>query len=386
MGRLPFSRGEPALPDRVDRARYDIWRYAALYAPPVPPGAWLSLGEGWTPAVEVPGLAGALGLERLVLKREDLNPTGSHKDRGLAFQMAVVRAELPEWSWVTISSSGNAAIAAAAYAALARLRLAAFISPATSPGKMAQLVQLGACVFVTPQALSMAEALAVTRRIPNLRPSTHAHAVEGFQSIAWEIAETVAPVDALFTFASSATSFVALGRAFQRAAEVTGQPWAPALHAVQGTGAQPIAEVFDRRHLPSVRGRLGALGTRKTRRAGEAKRWILASGGSGWVMTDVEADAASALLYAHGIDTSLEGAASLAAAYRAARAGVVRSAVVVLTGRQRDVAESPSPDNAAERVHHVFDLRQVESVLDRAPGEPPPLPTISPDEDEGSFA
>jgi threonine synthase len=353
----------------------------------VPPSGWLTLGEGWTPAVEAPRLAERLGLERLVLKREDLNPTGSHKARGLAFQLAVARMELPPGSWVTISSSGNAAMAAAAYAALAQLRLAAFIAPATPPAKVASLVRLGATVFVTPRALSMAEELAISRRIPNLRPSTHAHAVEGFQSIGWEIVETLAPVEALFTFVSSGTSFVALGRALQRAGEVTARPWAPALHAVQGTGAQPIAGLFDRRRVSEVRGRLGALGARKTRRAGEAKRWILATGGSGWVITDEEAAAAGALLADHGLETSLEGAAALAAAHRAARAGLIRTAVVLLTGRPPAPAEVPPVDGGGEHLVHVFDLHQVEAVLDEAPAPvPPPLPPLVPEDDEGRFA
>lgn len=298
----------------------------------VPPAARLTLGEGGTPAVEAPEIAAAVGLARLVLKREDANPTGSHKARGLAFQVSALRAERPDLAWLTISSSGNAAIAAAAYARAGGLKLAAFVAPDTPADKLCRLDQLGARVFRSNHALSLAQALAEQRGIPNLRPSTDPLAVEGFQSIGWEIAEVVTPVDALFTFVSSGTSFVAIGRAFARADEVTSRPWQPQLHAVQGTGAHPIAGEFDPRELPDTRGRLGDRGARKTRRVGEAKRRIRATGGSGWVITDAEADAAAGVLMNHDIDTSLEGAASLAAARRAAAGGAVRSAVVVLTG------------------------------------------------------
>ena len=189
------------MPTEIDPARRDIWRYAALYAPWLPVASRMTLGEGGTPAVEMPCLAVEYGLARLVLKREDVNPTGSHKARGVAFQVSALRAANPELRWLTISSSGNAALAAAAYARAAGISLAAFVAPATPESTLVRLAALDAWVFVAPNALSLAQALADARGIPNMRPSTDPLAVEGFQSIGWELAETVAPVDALFTFA-----------------------------------------------------------------------------------------------------------------------------------------------------------------------------------------
>ena len=299
----------------------------------MPPPARLTLGEGGTPAVEAPGLAAELGLARLVLKREDQNPTGSHKDRGLAYQVSLLGAASGPPAPLVVSSSGNAALAAAAYAAAAGLPLVACLAPGTPAGKLAALDRLGALVLVSPRALAVAEALSAAGFAPNLRPSTHPHAVEGFQSIGWELAEEVAPVEALFTFVSSASSFVGIGRAFARAGDVTARPWQPGLHAVQGTGACPVAAEFDARPPPPGLSRLGARGARKTRRIGEAKRLVGRTGGGGWIVTDEEADAAAARLAAHGILASPEGAASLAAAGRAAREGGVRTAIVVLTGR-----------------------------------------------------
>jgi threonine synthase len=57
-----------------------------------------------------PSLAESLELENIYLKREDLNPTGSHKDRGLAFEISShIQDGKDEF---IISSSGNAAISA----------------------------------------------------------------------------------------------------------------------------------------------------------------------------------------------------------------------------------------------------------------------------------
>ncbi len=280
----------------VATRRHDLWRYADLLAPQVAPERRLTLGEGWTPALELPALASALGLDRLVLKREDLNPTGSHKARGLCFQVSAELERGPDRRWLVISSSGNAALAAAAYAAAAGLSLVAFLAPDTPTDKVGPIARLGATVFLSRHALTLAEALAAAMGVPNLRPSTHPDGATGFQSIGWEILETVEPVQAVFIFSASAGGLVGLGRAFERGGEAVPGPWRPALHVVQGCGAHPIAGPLDPRPPPEPDGRLGALGARKTRRLGEATRLVRASGGRGWVMTDAEAYAASGLL------------------------------------------------------------------------------------------
>lgn len=90
-----------------------------------PWGAWLpyrqglSLGEGDTPRIELPRLAIELGVRRLSLKNEGMNPTGSHKDRMSA--QAVSRALDVGARTVVLASSGNAAVSAAAYCAAAGL-------------------------------------------------------------------------------------------------------------------------------------------------------------------------------------------------------------------------------------------------------------------------
>jgi threonine synthase len=89
-------------------------------------GAWLpythgiSLGEGDTPCLELPGLARELGVRQLSAKFEGVNPTGSHKDRMSA--QGVNRALEVGARTVVLASSGNAAVSAAAYCAAAGLR------------------------------------------------------------------------------------------------------------------------------------------------------------------------------------------------------------------------------------------------------------------------
>jgi threonine synthase len=300
-----------------------------------------------------------MGLESLWLKREDLNPTGSHKSRGAAYQLSWARSE--GFGLVAISSSGNAAVAAAAYAALAGIRLAAFVAPDTTPVKLAAMARLGARVFVTADAITMADEVARSAGVPNLRPSTHHTAVSAYETLGWELAEEAPAAEAVFLFVASATTLVGLGRAKERAGNVVGRDWPAELHAVQGTGATPIARLFDRRSDSSPPGELGLLGARKTRRVGEAVRAIASSGGSGWIVTDSEAGAARAALARHGVDTSLEGAAALAAATRAASERGLRRVGVVLTGHASQAADfARVPDGS---VHAVTSADQALSAL-----------------------
>ena len=66
-----------------------LWRYRELL-PVCHPRHVLCLGEGWTPLVHATRLGKAVGFEKLYIKDEGLNPTGSFKARGLG--VAISRA------------------------------------------------------------------------------------------------------------------------------------------------------------------------------------------------------------------------------------------------------------------------------------------------------
>src|SRR5258707_1651269 len=64
-----------------------LWRYREV----PPPGEPVTLGEGMTPLVLAARLGASMGLQRLFVKDEGLNPTGSFKARGMT--AAVTRAK-----------------------------------------------------------------------------------------------------------------------------------------------------------------------------------------------------------------------------------------------------------------------------------------------------
>ena len=95
---------------------WTLWRYRELL-PVVDFHSRVDLGEGGTPVLRLRRLAPD-GV-RVFLKNEAGNPTGSFKDRGLS--LAVNRARELGAPGIQLPSAGNAAVAAAAYAAAAGL-------------------------------------------------------------------------------------------------------------------------------------------------------------------------------------------------------------------------------------------------------------------------
>ena len=73
----------------------------------------ITLGEGGTPLVEAPALAKLVGADRVLLKVEGMNPTGSFKDRGMT--MAVSKAVGHGAKAVICASTGNTSASAAAF-------------------------------------------------------------------------------------------------------------------------------------------------------------------------------------------------------------------------------------------------------------------------------
>ena len=121
--------------------RWDMWRYSAVL--PLRSGEQpVGLGEGATPIHEVPKLARDLGIARLWVKDEGLNPTASFKARGMS--AAVTRAKALGVPGFVVPTAGNAGAALAAYGAAAGIPVRVY-APATTPAPiLATIRALGA--------------------------------------------------------------------------------------------------------------------------------------------------------------------------------------------------------------------------------------------------
>ena len=88
---------------RIASGPPSLWRYGALL--PVQTPAEPRLAPGFTPLVEAPRLAEALGLRELYLKLDTANPTHSFKDRVVA--VACAKAQELGLTTLACSSTGN---------------------------------------------------------------------------------------------------------------------------------------------------------------------------------------------------------------------------------------------------------------------------------------
>jgi threonine synthase len=127
---------------RLDRS--GVWRFRELL-PTIPDEAIITKPEGNTNLYDIPSLAQWAGVERLVLKHEGENPTGSFKDRGMT-----VAASHAKWTGarvVACASTGNTSASVASYAALAGIPSIVFIPEGKiSAAKLGQTIAYGATI------------------------------------------------------------------------------------------------------------------------------------------------------------------------------------------------------------------------------------------------
>ena len=116
-----------------------LWRYAK--ALPVNPESIVTLGEGFTPLVQMRKI---LAETKLMAKLDYVFPTSSFKDRGST--VVVSKANELGASSVAIDSTGNAAASVSAYAAKAGMPCYVFIPSHTENEKVVQVSAAGATV------------------------------------------------------------------------------------------------------------------------------------------------------------------------------------------------------------------------------------------------
>ena len=127
LARYDLKRAAATLTlENLSRRPRSMWRYHEV----LPNGEAVTLGEGMTVLLHAARLGASMSLERLYVKDEGLNPTGSFKARGMT--AAVTRAKQLGAKILAAPTAGNAGGALAAYAAAAGIR-AVIVMPADTP-------------------------------------------------------------------------------------------------------------------------------------------------------------------------------------------------------------------------------------------------------------
>jgi threonine synthase len=153
----------------------------------------VTLLEGNTPLIPMPGLALDWGAESVWIKFEGLNPTGSFKDRGMT--VAVTEAVHRGAGTVVCASTGNTAASAAAYAARAGIRCLVLIPEGkVAAGKLAGAVAHGARVVQVQGSFD--DALELVREMSERKPvalvnSLNPYRLEGQKTAAFEVSDVL---------------------------------------------------------------------------------------------------------------------------------------------------------------------------------------------------
>ncbi|MFN2462313.1 MAG: PLP-dependent lyase/thiolase [Candidatus Dormibacteria bacterium] len=309
-------------------------------------------GAGHTPLQEAPALARWVGVQQLWLKREDLNPTGSHKDRGAAEQVAACLRNGQRVA--VISSSGNAALAAAARGTREGVQVVALLSPLTEPAKADAIRAAGGRVVVTTKPINYTIRLSRVCGWPDLRPSQSPDALRGFAGLGEELAAELIDGAALFGYASSGTTFEAIGTVLASSHRSV------SLHPVQAGLVNGLSGQFGRVG-DGRRSLVGDLGVKLTARADTVVSIVRASAGEAWWVDDVAIREAGAALEDNGHEVAPECWAALAGARLAAVDGKASRVCLLLTGkslRSTNGAPLPAPLETFQAVlDAVSDLR-----------------------------
>jgi threonine synthase len=308
-----------------------VWRYAELL-PPVQP---VTLGEGGTPLLPARRLGAELGLRRLLVKDEAINPTGSFKARGMT--VAVAAAAARGARLLAAPSAGNAGSALAAYGARAGIPVRLYLPDATPRPFVAEARRLGAGVRLVPGTIADAGRVmrdelgpAGEERWTDLSTLREPYRVEGKKTMAYEIVEQLGgePPEVIVYPAGGGTGLIGMWKAFE---EMEALGWIgsrrPRLIAVQAAGCAPIVRAFEAGREaadpwpdPVTR----AAGLRVPASLGDflMLRALRRSGGAAVAVEDREMmEAAGRLAGREGIDACPEGGAALAAVLRLLDAG-----------------------------------------------------------------
>lgn len=330
-------------PDLLCGRSHDLWQYREA----LPVGDDIvTLGEPTTPLVPV-----QFGAGTLLVKQEQLFPTGSYKDRGAAILMTHLR-DLGV-SCVVEDSSGNAGCAVAAYAARAGIACDIYVPVGTSPAKTAQVEAYGAILHYVPgtreDTASAAQEAAVG--------STYASHVynpwflHGTKTFAYEVAEDLgwAAPDTVVVPAGNGTMLLGAWIGFSELKQAGVIDRVPRIIAVQAAACAPLVTAFDR-NLPDPVGVIAGdtvaegIAVASPARGAQMLAAVRASGGRFVAVTEHEIRDSLDMCCARGWFVEPTSAAVIAGALRhAAQASPDERIVTAFTGHGLKAAAKIAP-------------------------------------------
>jgi threonine synthase len=319
----------------------NMWRYRELM-PLFDGEAPLTLGEGWTPLIHAHRLGERVGVPRLFVKDESLNPTNSFKARGLA--AAVTRAAHLGARTLSIPSAGNAANAMAAYAAAAGLDAKVFMPKDVKVPFIRECELYGADVTLVDGLITDAGRIAAERGRPlgwyDVSTLKEPYRIEGKKTMAYELGEQLDWTfpDWIIYPTGGGTGMVGMWKAFEEL-EAIGWKTAtrrPKMVSVQAEHCAPIVRAFEQgaeRSELFPNAHTIADGLRVPKAIGDflVLRAVRESGGTALAVSDRDMVASMRELGRdEGISAAPEGGAALHAVKMLVARGAITSADTVV--------------------------------------------------------
>ncbi len=317
--------------DTFVQNRRSLWRYGPLL-PLSDPDNIVSLGEGWTPLLQIPRLGPQIGSRRLWIKDESANPTGTFKARGMA--LAVSMAKELGVRKMAAPSAGNAASALAAYAARAGIEAHLFMPQDVPQANAVECEVMGANVTFVDGLISDCGRIVAERKDRegwfDLSTLKEPYRIEGKKTMGLELAEQLGwrLPDAIFYPTGGGVGIIGMWKAF---AELEELGWIgshrPKMIAVQASGCAPIVRAWEAGEQKSRfwdNASTVASGLRVPKALGDflVLAAVRESGGTAIAIDDHDTLAAGRRLAAsEGLFVAPEGAACVAAAERLLASG-----------------------------------------------------------------
>ena len=327
---------------KIESGLRSMWRYRDLLPAEE---TEVDVGTGFTPLVKADNLGRELGLERLYIKNDCLNPTYSFKDRPVS--VAVTKAREFGFDTLACASTGNLAASVAAHAAKAGMKSYVFVPSNVEQGKLVGiaiynpvLVQVeGSYDDVNRLCSVVAQKYNWGFINVNLRP----YYAEGSKTLGFEVAEQLgwrAP-DCVIAPTASGLMFTRIWKGLDELAMLgLIEPINTHMFLAQAEGSAPIANAFAAGTLhvhpvkPDTIATSIAIGNPAD--GYYALRVARQSDGGACTVTDEEAIAAMKLLaQTEGIFAEAVGGVVIGSLKKMAAAGTIKKddlTVVFITG------------------------------------------------------
>ena len=236
-----------ALREEIRSGPTSLWRYAPLL--PCDPEYKVDIGTGFTPLQRADRLGAELGLERLWLKNDTVNPTWSFKDRVVS--VAIARARQFGFEAIACASTGNLANSVAAHGARAGMEAFVFIPYDLEEGKVVGSAIYGPTLVMVDGSYDdvnrLCTELSASKPWAFVNINVRPYYAEGSKTLAYEVAEQLgwrAPDRAVVPLASGSL-FTKIWKGFKELHQIglIDEPHTR-MSGAQATGCSPITTAF----------------------------------------------------------------------------------------------------------------------------------------------